>query len=395
MSANVPRNKRKRGVTRDASVDASRTKKNRTVETRQTDQQNDLGFQMIGNKLDVIFKRLATLEQERENASLTASSVTSTGSIPSGIQTDQILMPQTIEIIQGSASVTQPINSGSNPGNTYIMRPAVDKPIFSGKNDSNPMKFLKKLKRYINSCNGQHRAVDIATECLTGSALKLLEIYCDGWTSLADFESDFQRVFWGETQQERAKYRLVNSTWDPKAQTSMSEHFAGQIDTVRFLTIPLTESYMVNSVIRHFPVEIQRLWSILKENKTILSAAEFLRDMEQDVTVQTSEPIKYSNQGNERGGRGHYRRMNAINMTSAQRGQGSYRGRGQRRGRNYYANNQNRHLPAIKWERQTGTPFSASNNQGNKSNESVISSAGALSQGNESVSSEAASTVRQ
>lgn len=281
----------KRGLRRGSIIhlpaEVPKAKRNRTSKVHQAAVASDSGLEMLGNRLDDIVGRLVTLERERERASETTFSTDSTNSALSDLQVNP-LSPQTVGLVETSVEAVQSVVSGSSPEITYIMRPAVDKPIFHGKNDSNPMKFIQKLKRYINSINGQNRAVDIATECLAGSALKLLEIFSDKWSSLADFERDFKIVFWSNSQQEKAKYRLINSSWNSKSQITMSEHFSEQIDMVRLLTIPLSESDMVNSIMRHFSVETQRLWFTRKGANSILIAAEFLRDVEQNIVVRTN-----------------------------------------------------------------------------------------------------------
>lgn len=351
------------------------------------DSTTDTGFQMIGAKLEEIMVRLNALEKDR----VSIPSVSSEGTVMSdALSRNDNVIPQV-----NNPSDNASISSGPRSEITYIMRPTVDKPSFSGRDDTNPIRFLKKLKRYINAVNGQNRALEIATECLTGPALTMLELYSEEWVTLMDFEKDFQKAFWGTRQQERAKYKLVNSSWSERSNSTMSEHFAEQIDTVRLLTIPLSETDMVNSVMRHFPVDIQRLWFTKNEAVTIPAAAEFIRDIEQNVVHRTNNERMANgfNRGYDRG-RGQFKRINSMNFAPVGRGHGARRGRGHRRGRFSHNYSQRYQLPAIKWQRATEEVRALETTSHQVDNPNRTNGSKASSQGNCSMSN-AASAVRQ
>lgn len=357
----------------------------------QSDQQanpTDLSsFQMLGCKLDEILRRIDKLEQERQSFGMTNDTITDIS--VSGVPNTH-LTPQTVNVLNdGSVQSRRVI--------TYLVKPEVDKPTFSGKNDTNPMAFLKKLKRYINSIDGQDRAVDIALECLTGSALSMLELFSDKWQTLADFERDFQKTFWGNMHQEKAKYKLVNSSWDSRSQKTMSEHFAEQIGTVRYCTIPLTESEMVNSVMRHFPVNIQGLWFTRREAFTLVTAVEFLRNIEHNVISRSDERVmNNSNQRDERVNKEISKHVNTMSTSLTNyRGQNSYRGRGVRRGRDYYVRNRGRlPFPALRWERSTDGPLNATHNKRHECVSNETNSLSTPSQSNEDESNSTGSITR-
>lgn len=266
--------KRNRGLGRESE---SESDSNRHVTDDST------VFQLLSTKLDEIVKRLDTLERDRVGNSSTEDVI-----IPE-LRTNTSLLQS--QLSNNSTDNTSIASGSNNAGIAYIIQPIVAKPTFSGRDDLNPMRFIKKLKSYINAINGHGRALEIALECLTGSALKILGVHSEKWECLSDFERDFQKAFWGDSQQERAKYKLINSAWNPRVGISMSEHFAEQIESVKFLTIPLSETEMVNCVIKHFPVDVQKLWFTRKVEATISSAADFLTGLEQNVVTRT--PYKH------------------------------------------------------------------------------------------------------
>lgn len=330
------------------------------------------GFQILGSKLDEIFKRLDRLEQT--NRGTTGAE---TASVSSSHRSD--LTANSLTTANSQASSSSQTNA-----TVYIGRPNIDKPKFTGRDDLNPIKFLEKLKKYIRAIGGSERALEIAEESLGPPAQNILGIYRDRWVSLEDFEADFLRVYWNERAQEKVRIRLMNSIWDRSKSLTMEEHFAEQIDSARKLTIPLSEKDLVNCVMRHFPADVQRIWFTRGNNVTIFSAAEFLREIEQNVAIRAD--VRVANFGNvpttanAHRGRGTARLVNNINyqnrrdyvprlstISAVSNPRGGYRNRrGQGRvlhynhirdnqmgrGNQYHANRgRNFNYPAIKFER--------------------------------------------
>lgn len=430
MSSSRLRSGRKRNM--EASVEPA-TPKGVPV-TQQAVSSDISGFQLSGNQVNEILRRLDMLERER--ASVTAGRTISVSPVPQVVPLDKeifrrldalererssIATGSTISdpsITQAVPSVTtnnticarsvaqvipredsligsssrQALSTVSEREMPFLIHSTVTKPTFNGRNETNPMRFMDKLKKYINSVKGQDRAIDIATECVTGIALRRLELYSRTWESFADFERDFQKTFWGNKQQEQARYKLIHSSWCPKSEMTMSEHFAAQIDTVRSLTIPLSESDIVNSVMRHFPVGVQRLWFTQKLEATIPSAADFLSNIEDNVVEDSNEVAAVNSVRGKGRGRGNFTRVNSMNFAQTSRGS-NYR-RNQSRGRYNYRGNRRGNVPAIKWEWSKGgtTISNETNSASTQVPKQQISSA---NQGNEQSSSEIASAVRQ
>lgn len=352
--------KRTRTAANLGSQDANTSSKKSRTRSGQAqpdaEQSGNSGFQMMIEKFGEVIKRLELLETR----TATTKGNDSTGPTPQTYE-------RAVSILDQGSTPSGSDTNEKRVNNVYIMRPSVEKPMFNGRGDINPTRFLKKLRRYINSLNAQDRAIDIATECLSGPALKLLELNSKSWLTLEDFETDFRRNYWANQHQEAAKYRLMNATYDKHKNLSMSEHFADQIDSVNSLTIPLSESDLVNCVMRHFPTDVQQLWFTRAGDATILTASEFLRNLEHNVVLRKqNDALRHSHSGDaSQNHRGHfnnrrgsnYTRGNARPVTTASiegrtsySGHGSTRGRGQNRGRSMTRGSYRRNnFPAIQW----------------------------------------------
>lgn len=310
------------------------------------------GFQLLAGELKEVLKRLSALESA--TASTQGSSTSSSGHYA-------------VNTLGQDTAATGSDSYERRANNVYVIQPTIEKPNFNGKGDHNPMRFLKRLKRYINSIGAQDRAIDIATDCLSGPALKILELNSKSWVTIEDFETDFRRSYWGDQHQEAARHRLMSTTFDASRKLTMCEHFADQVDTVSSLTIPWSERDIVNCVMRHYPTDVQQLWFTRVGEVTMLTASEFLRNLEQNVLHRTpTGMIGHSNSGgyNDRGRSNNRRGSNYIrgnaraasieatpnyfNYGSARgRGRGFGRGRGRAIMRGGY---NGRSFPAIKWE---------------------------------------------
>lgn len=234
----------------------------------------------------------------------------------------------------------------STARNIYVVQPTVNKPIFDGKPMTNPIAFLKRLKKYIKSLNAHDREVDIALECVTGHARKVMELYSKGWATFADFETDFRRHYWTEQIQESVRYRLINAAYSGDSGVTLSEHFAEQAESMQSLTIAFSERDLVNSIMRHYSVDIQQLWFTRADEPTIMNGAEFLRSLEQNVVHKQRTNTIGDVQGNVRRER-FVRRPMAATMSAGiwQNRRGQSRGRGYRQGRAGYYSNYNRAAP--------------------------------------------------
>lgn len=303
----------------------------------------------LSEQIALMVKRMDDLESRRESNTTAVESVRDSQDLGGEV-----------------AGVTRS-EPGTSGKSVYIVKPTVDRPLFSGRDDVNPMRFIKKLKGYISSINAGDREVQVITQCLTGSALKVLEVYSDEWTCFEEFERDFLKIYWNHSKQETIKYQLVHRTWDPTKTLTMSEHFSQEWGKIEGLTIPCSEIELVNTIIRHFPPGIQQLWfSTMRREISRLEAIEFLRGLEQNVFITQKQHKPYNEPGvrnHDNVGRGRqWRRAENVStpVSAAIRGRIDYRStrgyRGQTRGRGFsnrgrFMHNARSALSAIEWKR--------------------------------------------
>lgn len=219
----------------------------------------------MDQKLGEIMQRIDKIES---NSSIASSSTTEIRTIH---HTDESSTIPEVEAVKTT--------------NVFVMKPVIDQPKYDGLSGLSPVRFIDRLRRYIKYVNAGEKSIEIALECLSGAPQKIMELYKEKWVNLEDFINDFLGVYWGTTEQENAKIKLMNTTWYPNRGVTMEEHFAQQMDNVKQLTIPLTESDIVKSIMHHFPEDIQRLWFTREESATALRAIKFLRDIEKNVMV--------------------------------------------------------------------------------------------------------------
>lgn len=284
----------------------------RQVETFSTEQNT---LNLILKKFEIFEQRLVDIEKR---------CITSN---PDSGTSDNAAM----EITQVSASTS----TTSERPNIMMVNPLnVNKPTFNGTDGANPIKFLKRLRQYITTVGAEHNSLNIATEAITGTAKTLLEVNSDRWTSLEDFERDFRTVFWNERQQEIVKHKFFNSLFDRNRNWSMSEYFATQVEMTKHLTIPLSESEIVNAVFRQFPTEIQTPWFTRNGPATIISGAEFLRNVELNVICRN--PITHqravTDQQRKEPRNNNYRRVVVNTIRTSFRGRRGFYNRRSRRG---------------------------------------------------------------
>lgn len=222
--------------------------------------------------------------------------------------------------------------------NIFVIQPTIDKPNFNGRSQINPITFLKKVKKYIKSLNAHDRGLDIALECVTGHARQVMELYSKGWATFADFEADFRRNYWTEQIQESVRYRIIKGEYPTNSSLSMSEHFAEQTETMQSLTIAFSERDLVNSIMRHYPVDVQQLWFTKTVEPTIINGANFLRNLEQNIVVRQRTNVRLDRQNRITG-----QPLVATITTNVPRNvRGAFRGRYYKGGRSGYRTNYNR-----------------------------------------------------
>lgn len=167
-----------------------------------------------------------------------------------------------------------------------------EKPKFSGIASAHPVTFIEDIKSYLNKMPAEGKVVEIIMECLTGDTRNWARVYKNRWTYFEDFQRDFLDTYWGEAEQNLLRRKIVNGVWDPLTHPTMLGHFIHLTGQAQMLTYKGPEKQMIADIIRHYPRDVQHLWTISK-SETVLEAAEFLRSLDEiskQGRVSTSIP---------------------------------------------------------------------------------------------------------
>lgn len=189
---------------------------------------------------------------------------------------------------------TQPIVPGGN-GQTLFFTPAPPVPKFRGQyQGKHPVKFLQELDAYFKKMNipAEGQLDVVVSDALSEAAHDWSAIFKDSWQNFDDFHTDFLKTYWSGPEQAKLKHNIATHRWSTASNRSMESHFAHYVGLARLLTAPIPEEVLVADLIKHFPTNIQALWS-LKDGQTTAAAAEFLRVQEAIIKgAPTSPPAK-------------------------------------------------------------------------------------------------------
>lgn len=169
----------------------------------------------------------------------------------------------------------------------YSIQPPSKKPKFSGK--MHPVAFVEKLSAYVRKfeCEGKSVIADI-TEYLDGESRDWARVFRHRWLGLEDFKRDFLETYWGETEQNLLRQRLVGDKWNKEEHPTMLGHFLSLTSQAQMLPYPVPEQQLVSDIMRHNLKKVQYVWSLNKAN-TMMEAIDLLRRLDnvakQDRTV--------------------------------------------------------------------------------------------------------------
>lgn len=168
----------------------------------------------------------------------------------------------------------------------------IERPKFENVKDCHPVTFIEDLEAYLRkSAKDEYNEVELIKECLKGDAKDWARIYCGRWKGLEDFKIDFFATFWGEKEQNELRRKIVHGSWDRQTTPSMLNYFLRITGRAQMLNYKIPEKQLVSDVIRHFPKNVQQVWTTLNK-ETIIEAAEFLRNMDE---INKQEPHAYVN----------------------------------------------------------------------------------------------------
>lgn len=197
---------------------------------------------------------------------------------------------------QNTPSVIQENRQISNGnGQPLFFTPAPPIPTFKGPYaGKHPVKFLKELETYFKKMNipTEAQLELVVSEALTDTAHDWSIIFKDSWLCFEDFRADFLSTYWSEQEQHKLRQNIATHRWSAASNRTMEAHFAHYVGLTRLLTNPIPETVLVADLMKHFPTNIQALWS-LKADKTTTAAAEFLRLQEAILKgAQAQAPTK-------------------------------------------------------------------------------------------------------
>lgn len=157
-------------------------------------------------------------------------------------------------------------------------------PSFKGELYENPVIFLNKLEEYGKSWSiPDDCLLKLSLECLTGSAKTWTAIYRNDWKIYIDFKRDFLNTFWTKEKQREIKHKIENDRYNTNNGKSMLAHFSKYVNLASFLEPKLSDEELLNSLVRHYPTNIQINW-LAREGKSLKSFANYL--LQGDSVVQ-------------------------------------------------------------------------------------------------------------
>lgn len=190
----------------------------------------------------------------------------------------------------------QPIaaSSTAEPKICYIApSTGIEKPKFPGNKKIHPVSFVEDLTTWLHKIPNNEKEVELIIDCLEGETRNWARIYKDRWSNLNDFKRDFLNYYWGETEQNELRRKIVHNTWNKTEQPTMLGHFISLMAQAKMLNHPIPEEQLIGDIMRHFPKIVQYSW--LQQTGTILEATEFLRNLD---NINKQENLKEkSNQG--------------------------------------------------------------------------------------------------
>ena len=171
---------------------------------------------------------------------------------------------------------------------TVVIQNPIEKPKFDGSGLS-PMKFITRFLEYSRHYNwDDEQMLHGVKSCLTKDASLWADLFKDSWYTFEDFKISFERRFWSEEIQCTVREKIESDRWDRKKNPDMSSHFAYYIGLCKSLRPIMSESQMINVIMKHFPYSVQTGW-MFPGIKTLETTIEYL--LKQDQMYQRGKVI--------------------------------------------------------------------------------------------------------
>lgn len=160
-------------------------------------------------------------------------------------------------------------------------------PSFGNKKEQHPVRFIEELEGYFEDTGVREpRQLQVAISCLTGIVAEWAEVFRGEWNSFARFRTAFLTEYWSTNRQEEVRRNITMSCWDAK-NGKMSDHYIRQVNRARHLDPPLPEWHLVQTLARHFPLDIER-GMVTAKVRTNAEAIKFLREMDETAARRSA-----------------------------------------------------------------------------------------------------------
>lgn len=128
--------------------------------------------------------------------------------------------------------------------------------VFSPGGSTHPVDFIKKLTQALEDAEvPDHKKVDLAVNCLRGSALTWAMAKRNKFDTFSEFSSSFMQRYW-DSEDERKTFRRIE--YGSYENGSRADYFLRLVNENNYLSQPLTEREIVKILIKHFDHNIRR-----------------------------------------------------------------------------------------------------------------------------------------
>lgn len=197
-------------------------------------------------------------------------------------------------------------------------------PKFYGNNSINPITYIKNLKSIIENYPTESRKLQVVRASLKDSAQTWWDMISEDVQTFDDFETEFIKQYWGQTQQMRVRQDLLFGKYRVGGYESRESYIIKKYSIIRHLTPVISESDIVAQLTRHFDNDIvhavalrgvdniKQFLELVKKLDNIDMGERFRNNNNQSHNNQrTYEPVRSNYQQNYRTHKhDHYPNMN-------------------------------------------------------------------------------------
>lgn len=151
----------------------------------------------------------------------------------------------------------------------------------SSRSGVHPIEFLNSVKEKLVRSNIQNGADQVfyASQFLEGRAASLYTVEKDSITNFDEFERFIIDSFWSTGIQNRVRDEIFARRQYNSNNGEMLDHFINWVKKAKYLTPPIEEAYLVNTIMRHYGQIVYMQFCNFKINK-IKDAIKFLQNLD-------------------------------------------------------------------------------------------------------------------